>query len=118
MRRNHARQHYETTILFSKKDNNQWHNATMHNISIGGMYFESEHSLPQGERILIKFTKHTTDILMSGASRVFQSKTRWCKRIPGKKEPLFGIGVQFNKHQKNSILLENFNYCFMDNRRA
>ena len=99
MNRNHARQYCETTITYSK-NNNQWHNAKMRNISIGGIYFESESSLPHGEKILIKFTKHTADILMSGATRAFQSKARWCKQIPGEKEPLFGIGVEFNKHQK------------------
>jgi hypothetical protein len=65
----------------------------MQNISVGGMYLETNANLKQGENITIKFNKP----LSFTRKRIFPSTVRWCKGLEDDEGYIdsYGLGVKF-----------------------
>lgn len=65
----------------------------MQNISVGGMYLETNAALKQGEIITIKFSKP----LSFTRKRIFPSTVRWCKGLEDDEGYIdsYGLGIKF-----------------------
>ena len=106
-RRIHLRSYYEAPIMYAKFNMNGYREATMYNISDGGMYFESNDVLPEGIPIYIKVINFSPDNYIPGAYRAYIAQVRWCRKNNASG---FGAGVQYvargyitNEHQATRI---------------
>ncbi|MDM8550988.1 PilZ domain-containing protein [Desulfobacterales bacterium HSG2] len=92
-RRVHLRSYYEAPIMYAKFNMKGYHEATMYNISEGGMYFESNYALPAGSPVYIKTINFSADDYMPGAYRAYVAQVRWCRKNTNASG--FGTGVQY-----------------------
>ncbi|UCE51798.1 MAG: PilZ domain-containing protein, partial [Desulfobacterales bacterium] len=92
--RKHMRYKYKATAILEDPISGKSIYAQMQNISNGGMYFETNVALKQGEKIKIKFKKP----LSFTKSGRFTSIVRWCKELVDDEGYTYGygLGVKFS----------------------
>ncbi len=91
-KRSHKRVYYEAPITYSKHSEKGDHDATMYNISSGGMYFESDHALRRGVSVYIRMINFSPYSYIPGAAyKTYVARVVWCKKTS---DPfVYGIGV-------------------------
>ncbi len=92
-RRVYARKYYEAPISYAKFNAKGFYEATMYNISEGGMYFETEDALMIGAPVYIRMINFSPEAYTPGSHKAFVAQVRWCRKIP--ETSVFGAGVQY-----------------------
>ncbi|QTA89487.1 PilZ domain-containing protein [Desulfonema magnum] len=91
-RRVHPREYYEAPLIYSKEEREYYHEATMYNCSVGGMYFETSESLYPQLSLYIKMINFSPDSYSPGLYKVFMANVVWCRKIAD--TPVYGVGVR------------------------
>ena len=81
-RRKHERISCETPILHNTSPADFYYKGTMYNFSKGGLYFESNEDLLQGDEIAISIKKPPRQFIKK-AHQNFDVKIMWCLEIQG-----------------------------------
>ncbi|MBU0992858.1 MAG: hypothetical protein KJ737_10235 [Proteobacteria bacterium] len=76
--------------------------ASLSNYSRGGMYLESEYSIPQGTSISINLVRPEIDTA-TGIRKNYHAKVIWCKKIIGSAMPMYGIGAMYEKFGNDAV---------------
>ena len=94
--RTFTRNYYESPIVYSFDENGTYQSATMFNISVGGMYFESDYQLSIGTQLYVKLLECASDPYWPEACDLYLAEVRWCCENNGNGgQASFGIGVRF-----------------------
>ncbi|MDM8526124.1 PilZ domain-containing protein [Desulfococcaceae bacterium HSG8] len=104
-RRADTRSYYEAPIVYANYYDKSYREATMYNISAGGMYFESENELRPGPPIYIKMINFPPDTCAPGAYRTYLSEIRWCR-----KASVFGYGIGV-RHISTGYIVKGEGIC-------
>lgn len=83
-------QHRKKTNLpvqFARQNDPIYHDATLFNVSQGGMYFESRQKFSQGE---VVYLTATADAPAHYAGHAYAARVKWCKQL----RPWYQIGAQ------------------------
>jgi hypothetical protein len=91
-RRVHPRNYYEAPIEYARFNEKNYHDATMYNISKGGMYFVSDDELRTGLPVYIKMVNFSPDVYAPGDYIAYIAQVRWCRKVDGASG--YGIGVK------------------------
>jgi hypothetical protein len=91
--RKNVRYKDKATAIIEKSISGDSIYGQMQNISVGGMYLETNTALKQGEIITIKFNKP----LSFARKKIFPSTVIWCKGLEDDEGYIdsFGLGVKF-----------------------
>jgi hypothetical protein len=92
-RRESERIVYESAILHSTSPPDFLYKGTMYNFSDGGLYFESNEDLLEGNEISISIKKPPQQ-LIKRTHQYFDVKIMWSKQLPGSAYQV-GYGVMF-----------------------
>jgi Tfp pilus assembly protein PilZ len=92
-KRENKRYVYKATAILENAISGNSLYGQMQNISLGGMYLETNRTLNEGENIIIKFNEP----LSFTRKRIFPSTVRWCKRLEDDEgyTDNYGLGVKF-----------------------
>ena len=93
-KRSYARCVCEVPIMYTDYDTEKYHHAKIYNSSLGGMYFESDHSLQPESDIYIKMINYAPDAPGPEAYRTYRAKVKWCKKIDKSISYRYGIGIE------------------------
>lgn len=94
-RRAFSRNRYRAPIIVSDSATDNAYPAEMQNSSVGGMYFESDIALQPGTGVNIQLLDQSPDPYWPEACNNYLAEVRWCRKIPGRDTPLYGIGARF-----------------------
>lgn len=81
-RRESERFQYKTAVLHSTNPPDFFYRGTMHNYSTGGLYFESDEDLLQGDEISIS-VKNPPPHFAKKNHQYFEVKIIWCSLLEG-----------------------------------
>ena len=90
LKREFSRVPLSRTVRYRRPDTQTFHTALITNISLGGMFFKTEHPLAIGEPLYLQFMAETGDIVAEGYARVAHI-------VAG------GVGVEFTKIDEKFI---------------
>jgi hypothetical protein len=91
-RRQNERIKYKSTILHNTNPPDFFYSGTMYNFSKGGLYFESNEDLLQGDKISISI-KEPPARLSIKSDQYFDVKIMWCRDLQGASYQV-GYGAQ------------------------
>ena len=94
IKRLHLRSNHELPIKYSFGDRKDFLDAIVYNSSQGGMYFEPTQPLPPDSNVQIIMVNYTPGGQGPEAYRVYDTQSRWCRKIPGTVPERYGVGVQ------------------------
>jgi hypothetical protein len=94
-KRAYSRNDYEAPIMYANYDTENYYHAKMYNSGVGGMYFESDHSIKQNSDICIKMVNYRADTSGPEAYKAYRAKVRWCKKVDKDDTSRYGIGTQY-----------------------
>ncbi len=103
----YIRKYCEVSVKFTDSNTGKYHNATMHNCSVDGMYLELDTSLPPGSEIEVKVKKHLSDAYRAHGYNDYRVKVMWCKekRMIGKS--YYGVGTKRIRFDNNLFGKDN-----------
>ena len=81
-RRESERIDYKSTILHNTVPPYFYYSGTMHNFSVGGLYFESNEDILKGDKISISI-KTPPQQFSKNSREYFDVKITWCKELQG-----------------------------------
>ena len=87
-RRNSERINYQSAIMHNTKPPDFFYSGTMYNFSAGGLYFESNEDLLQGDEVSISIKKPPAEFLKK-SDQYFNVKIMWSKDLEG---PSYQVG--------------------------
>ena len=93
-KRSHLRSNQELPIRYSCGDREDFLDAMVYNTSKGGMYFEPARPVPPDSNVQIMMVNYTPGGQGPEAYRVYDTQTKWCRKIPGTTPARYGVGVQ------------------------
>ena len=87
---------YEASITYALYSTEEYFDAKMYNNGEGGMYFESENTIPSGSDILIRITDDTSGTHPPEACDGYRGEVMWCRKIFKENgASCYGVGVRF-----------------------
>ena len=92
-RRRGERIKYKSAILHSTSPPDFFFSGTMYNFSTGGLYFESNEDLLQGDEISISIKEPPAEFLKK-TDQYFDVKIMWCRDLQGSSYQV-GYGAKF-----------------------
>lgn len=93
-RRIYPRYYCSAPIAYKYKKEGDYE-ATMYNISAGGMYFESHHALGKEAHIYVRVINFSSHTYPPGDYNVCIAKVAWCRKIADTGPPVYGVGVKY-----------------------
>lgn len=85
---------HKADIQFENFFSGTYHEARMHNYSLGGMYFEADYAPLPGTEIYIGIKNSPYD---AGAD-VYRARVRWRRQLlPGASPFQYGVGVKYDQ---------------------
>jgi hypothetical protein len=86
----------EARIKYAVYGTQHFIDAKMCNSSEGGMYFESDHTIPAGSEIWIRRSDYSPHVHGIEASDGYRAEVMWCRKIYKEDgESSYGVGVRF-----------------------
>ena len=79
-RRKSERIKHESAILHNTVPPDFYYSGTMHNFSVGGLYFESNEDLSPGDEISISIT-HSPNLFVKKSREYFDVRIMWSKEL-------------------------------------
>jgi len=79
-RRFQNRENVNMPILYAKDYDNSYHQAITHNVSMNGMYFESNQIFSQGECFFIKINEPLPGFESVKSYGACAAQVKWCKK--------------------------------------
>ncbi len=94
-RRKSERINCKSAILHNTNPPDFFYSGTMYNFSVGGLYFESNEDLLQGDVISISIKEPPAQLPIK-SDQYFEVKIRWARDLPGASYQV-GYGAQLAK---------------------
>ncbi len=91
-RRFQGRENINVPILYEKDRQDSYHQAIMYNVSMDGMYFESNQMFSQGEYFFIKLKDPLPGFESVKPYDACAAQVKWCKKT--KTDPSYKVGVK------------------------
>lgn len=87
---------------YADTDINFYSLALLNNYSRRGIYFETDTLIPPGTPVTMNIVR-SSDNEKDTNEEAYKANVIWCKRIPGEKSKLFGIGLMYDRFGNNCI---------------